>query len=308
MAINRYEWVAMRQLPMPLRRRHLYRRKHGCWPNLTSPEKFTEKINWRILNDRRQLLAHACDKLASKAFAQQTTGVAVAEVYWVGRDVGELSSIALPEQWVLKPNHHTGRVYFGRGAPDVDDIRAHTEGWVHQTIARDWGEWAYSQATEALFVEERLGDAEVPALDYRFFVFGGRCQMIFADILILSNSPILSNRLGWRRRMYRPDWTPLTATNFWPLDDVRAPPSRLEKMVSIAEALGRDFDMMRVDLYDVDGEIYFGELTPYPSGGLKPFDPIAFDYELGELWQLPSLAEHGPAAPAPGKRSSPTPK
>ena len=57
-------------------------------------------------------------------------------------------------------------------------------------------------------------------------------------------------------------------------------------MTEVSEALGREFDFIRVDLYDVEGSVWFGELTPYPGGGLDPFDP-RLDRELGALWVLP---------------------
>ncbi|MCU1607037.1 MAG: uncharacterized protein JWP46_3502 [Modestobacter sp.] len=63
-------------------------------------------------------------------------------------------------------------------------------------------------------------------------------------------------------------------------------PPPLEAMIAVAEALGREFDVIRVDLYDVDGEIWFSELTPCSGGGLDPFDPD-LDRELGAWWQLP---------------------
>jgi hypothetical protein len=67
---------------------------------------------------------------------------------------------------------------------------------------------------------------------------------------------------------------------------VTPPPACLAEMIEVAEALGAAFDFIRVDLYDVDGEVWFGELTPYPGGGLDPFDP-ALNRLLGASWQLP---------------------
>ncbi len=278
----RNEWIATRHLPMGLRRRYLYRRAHGCWPNLTSPRKFSEKVNWRILNDRRPLLAPTCDKLASRAFAQEVSKVSVPDLYWTGTEVDELASVDLPERWILKPNHRSALVYFGHGPANVGDLRLRTKGWLDETYSHHWGEWAYANAKRTLLVEQWLGEGDSSILDYRFFVFHGRCHLIVVDADCL-------DVVRRRRGIYRPDWTPLTATNHWPRDEVRPPPFRLQEMISEAEELGRDFDMMRVDLYEVDGAIYFGELTPYPSGGLKHFDPVDLDYELGDQWRLPDL-------------------
>lgn len=268
---------------MRIKRRYLYYKGHGFWPNLTSPTRFSEKINWRILNDRRPLLAPTCDKLRNRAFARDRTGIRLSELYWVGHDVAELATVALPERWVLKPNHSSGKIYIGSGTPDIADIRLCTKGWEENTYARDWGEWAYSQADKALLVEGWLGDSDDPPLDYRFYVFDGHCHLVGVDHIDASN------HLARRRRFYRPDWTPLEATNQWPLDEIRPPPLRLAEMLAVAETLAEGFDMLRVDLYEVEGEIYFGELTTYPSGGLKSFDPGELDRELGAAWRLPDL-------------------
>lgn len=64
-------------------------------------------------------------------------------------------------------------------------------------------------------------------------------------------------------------------------------------MIAAAAELGRDFDFMRIDLYDAGGEPWFGEFTPYPGSGLMPILPVSYDRELGALWRLPDLGARG---------------
>jgi hypothetical protein len=89
-----------------------------------------------------------------------------------------------------------------------------------------------------------------------------------------------------RRRLYTPDWTPVDVVEDVAPGPVTPPPASLPRMLEIASALGAAFDFIRVDLYDVAGEVWFSELTPYPGGGLDRFDP-ALDELLGSWWQLP---------------------
>jgi hypothetical protein len=176
------------------------------------------------------------------------------------------------------------RVHVGSGAPDPRQLARITAGWLEEPLYRDRGEWVYSQARRLLLAEEFLGE---PLTDYKFLVFGGRVRLVQVD----------TERFGARhqRRLYTPEWYPLPVVEpHLSLAPAAPPPSSLPVMTGVAEGLGREFDFIRVDLYEVDGAVWFGELTPYPGGGLDPFDPT-LDRELGAYWVLPS-----PAAP-PGR-------
>jgi hypothetical protein len=265
------------RLPLPLKRAVLFRRAHGRWPG-RPPRTFTEKVNWRVVHDRRPLIAQLGDKLAMKDHALRVLpSLNVPSVLWTGTDVAELARRELPERWVLKPNHGTMRVHVGAGRPDVARLQQLTRDWMDEPLYRTRGEWVYSQARRLLFAEEFLGaDGEVPA-DHKFLVFGGRVRLVQVD----------TGRFGThRRRLYTPDWRPVDVDEAVAPGPVTAPPRSLPAMLEVAERLGSAFDFVRVDLYDVGGEVWFGELTPYPGGGLDRFDP-ELDRVLGAAWQLP---------------------
>jgi hypothetical protein len=131
-----------------------------------------------------------------------------------------------------------------------------------------------------LLAEELIGVPGSPPSDYKFYVFAGEVAAI----------EVHSDRfIGHRIRWCLPDWTPLEVSvgRFQPSTEEAEPPGNFEKMVAIAGELGRPFDFMRVDLYSVDDEVFFGELSPYPGSGIDPFVPSSFDDELGAKWTLP---------------------
>jgi hypothetical protein len=268
------------RLPLPLRRQAFYlyyQRRPG---HFRRPVLFTEKVNWRILNDRRPVLGWTCDKLRVKEEARRH-GVRVPHTYWQGTDVGDLARLELPNHWVLKPNHRTALVHFGRGAvTDIDELRRVTAGWLDDHEGESMGEWAYSQARPLLLVEEMLGDGTVAPSDYRFFTFGGRVKLVQMESDTYTRHT---------RRFYTADWRPLAATQVYPLAEPVARPDRFDEMLAAAEAIGTPFDFVRVDLYNIDGQIFLGEVTPYPTGGLGRFRPRSFDAELGAHWTLPAL-------------------
>ncbi len=267
-------------LPLGARRRLLFAKAHHRLPRLTRPVRFTEKVNWRILHDRRPELAWTCDKLRMKQYAQDSgADVRVARTLWSGVDVGELADLDLPAQWVLKPNHRSATVHLGRGTPDVAALRTLTQGWLHSFQTDGLGEWAYGQARARLLVEEWIGHSDEPPPDYKIYAFHGRPTLVQVDTSRFS---------GHCRRLYWPDWTPLDVTLRWPLGPPVPRPDRLPEMLAAASVLGEPFDFMRIDLYDDGDAVWFGETTPYPSGGLSRFEPDWLDLALGSMWALPT--------------------
>lgn len=274
-----YRWTVDR-LPMRWRRAVRYRRVHGHFPALRHPVHFTEKVTWRMLNDRRELLHRTCDKLAMKEHASRTApaGVRVPRTLWSGTDVGELAAVALTGDWVLKPNHRTGLVLFGSGPADVVALEAATQGWL---LPEEWlkgGEWAYSVARACLLVEERIGAPGTELTDYKFFVFDGRVRAVQTYAARFSASAM---------RLYSAEWEYLgRARDHSPGDPVPRP-ARLEEMIAAAEQIGAGYDFIRVDLYEHDEEVWFGELTPYPGSGLVAWESTALDRRVGSWWTLP---------------------
>jgi TupA-like ATPgrasp len=270
------------RLPAGMERRLLFSYHHRKLPHFGRPVTFSDKVNWRILNDRRPLLEWTCDKLAMKDYAAHAglERLRVPRTIWSGSDIGDLRAVDLPEHWVLKPNHRSGLIYFGEGPADHRELSAVTATWLDPFESSKLREWAYATARPMFLVEEMLGPPGSPPPDYKIFVFDGKPDLI----------EMVNRYDGNQQRLYRADWTPLDVL-YGPqgIAPVAPPPPDLDRMLDIAGHLGGPFDFIRVDLYDVEGSIVFGELTPYPCGGLERFQPASFDVELGEKWQLPTL-------------------
>ena len=273
--------LLMYRLPPAVRRQALFALYNHRLPRLRRPITFNEKVNWRIVNDRRELLRLTCDKLAMKEFAQKFPGVLVPRTLWFGTDIRELESAPLPDRWVLKPNHRSGLIHFGEGRPNVAALTAVTKNWLHSFESNQLCEWAYSKARPILLAEELLGTpGEAPA-DYKFFVFAGKVAAIQVDV---------ARHTRHQRRLYLPDWTPLEVkSGGYPLAPIESAPVNLAEMLDVASDMGRDFDFIRVDLYSIAGKAFFGEITPYAGSGFDRLVPTSFDVELGEQWRLPHI-------------------
>ena len=270
------------RLPVGVERRLLFVYHNRKLPHFSKPVTFSDKVNWRILNDRRPLLEWTCDKLAMKEYAEKAglEGLRVPRTIWSGSELGELGSVELPEHWVLKPNHRSGLIYFGGGPADLGELSTVTATWLDTFESSKMREWAYATARPMFLVEELLGPPGSPPPDYKIFVFDGKPDLI----------EMVNRYDGNQQRLYRADWSPLDVL-YGPqgIAPIAPPPPNFDWMLEIAQQLGEPFDFIRVDLYDVDGLVVFGELTPYPCGGLERFRPASFDVELGAKWQLPTL-------------------
>jgi hypothetical protein len=202
--------------------------------------------------------------------------VRVPATLWEGLTVDELEAVELPERWVLKPNHRSNAVYLGEGRPNIKELARITKSWHENVQFARFGEWAYGSADRLLLVEEWVGDRESVPLDFKVLVFDGKPALLQVDVGRFAKH---------RRRLYRTDWTPLAVTLRVPLAEVQPKPQELETLLSAASAIASDFDFMRVDFFVTNGVVWFGEVTPYPGGGLSRFSPDWLDFELGRCWR-----------------------
>ena len=280
-----WTYSALRLLPDPAARSLLFSSCHRARSHLRAPRTFNEKVNWRVVNDHRPELAWTCDKQRMKQRATETADVRVPATLWSGTDLAELADVDLPSRWVLKPNNGSGRVHLGDGRVDAAqaaDLARATEGWLVPWQSRFLCEWAYDQADAVFLVEEFVGTGTsdgVP-VDYKFHVFDGVPHFLQVDV----------GRFDTHRRgFFSTDWEQLDVTIAAPPLRSLERPALLEAMTEVAAQVAAGLDFMRVDLYAVDGAVWFGEVTPYPGSGLNPIEPAAYDHAWGALWTLPAL-------------------
>ncbi|ENO86691.1 hypothetical protein C666_12580 [Thauera linaloolentis 47Lol = DSM 12138] len=264
---------------------HLIRQKR--WPNLKNPQWYSEKMLWRLVYDRREILSFTCDKMRMKEYAKsKVSSINVPKNLWVGfelDDIKKLSSLPadfFEKGWALKPNHSSGFCIIGKGVPDLNSINL--KGWwkTYGSVGTaGWGGWAYGKAKKALVLEELIGDGSVDLIDYKFYVFGGKCSLL----------QIITGRGGVKRRyVLNRQWQLQYSSEDPQGIHLPPPPSKFGEMLETAEKLGEDFDFMRIDLYYHNDEIWFSELTPYPSMMRSSRNGV-LNRSLGDSWKLPTI-------------------
>lgn len=183
-------------------------------------------------------------------------------------DVDEIDPATLPEAFVLKGTHGSGMnvIVADKASVDWDGVRATARRWLATDYSRLYREAPYRAVPRRLVVEELLsGVAGAVPVDYKFFVFSGKARLFEIDYSRFSRH---------MQAFFLPDGRRLAVDRGRAVPEVIPPlPSQLEEMVALAEKLGAGHEYVRVDLYDVGGRTYFGELTFYPSGALNLWRP-----------------------------------
>ena len=259
-----------------------YMVRHRRLPNLVRPQRFTEKILWRIMFDRRPVLGVMADKFAVRRHVRERIGEQVLpELLHVTTDPRTIPFDSLPDRFVVKPTHGANwvRVVTDKSMVDRGELIATCNGWLGQNYHAVTREWAYKGVTPRIVVEELIDDGNgITPNDYKLFVFNGRIEFIL----------VIMGRFEERSHaVVTPDWQPVDVV--WPYTGrpgTATPPPHLAEMLEAAERLGRDMDFVRIDFYDTPDKLFFGELTATPGCSLERWDPLSFDRRLGSFWTL----------------------
>jgi len=248
-------------------------------PNVRHPRTFTEHVLVRMLFDRDPRLALFADKLSARGYAKARLGgeANLTTLYAVVDTAVEIRNLALPDRFVMKPNHMSGAFKIVRDATKVE--RAELETLAASWLETNYGvapyEWAYRGIRPRVLFEELLEHNGELAIDYNVYCFGGEPRFVRV----------------WRGK-FGPELTVTTYdTDFrqiptW-LGRIREetdPPPNFDRMLEIARKLSEGTDFLRVDLYNLGGRIVFGELTNYPQAGYVKFDPPIWEEIFGAYW------------------------
>jgi len=246
--------------------------RHGHLPDLQSPRGFTEHVQVRKLHDRDLRLPLYADKVAVKEFVAHSIGDDwVIPTLWHGTYLPSRPEWPLP--FVLKARHGCNQTIFVHSEPaNWQRIMRKTNRWLASEYGGWLDEWLYALIPRGLLVEPFIGEGRSLPVDYKFYVFGGRVEFVQVHLDRAGDHRWILFDRCWQRVSSR-------ASVADPL-----PPINLARMTEAAEMLGKGFDFVRVDLYEVNRKPLFGEMTFYPGSGLDRFDPVSLDNLIGSHW------------------------
>lgn len=266
--------------------------------NWKNPTTFSEKLQWLKVYDRNPLYTTLVDKYRVKEYVTKLIGEEfVFPLYKVYEKADDINFDELPNQFVLKCNNDSGSLIICRdklngemflGKSDdkvhlsIEEARNILDSGLKRNFYNEHHEWAYKDVKPCIIAEKYMEcktSERKDLFDYKFWCFNGEPKYIWLG----------TNYTPSYFDIYSTDWVNQHIEYGYsnaPQDAERPP--KLDEMLDIARKLSKGIPHVRVDLYEIDGRIYFGEYTFYTWAGLEPFIPNSFDKVMGDCLDLPT--------------------
>ena len=257
--------------------------KMGKTLNLDNPKTFNEKLQWLKLNDRKKEYSTMVDKIAVKEYISNVIGENyVIPTIGVYDKFDDIDFNELPNQFVLKCTHDSGGVVICKDKLKLNKKEARKK--INKFLKRKYyyahREWPYKNVKPRIIIEEYMKDKNSEELiDYKVMCFNGKAKIIFT----------CTERFGGGLKVtfFDLNWNKLPFKRHYPTSEKQiSKPKCLKEMVNLSERLSKGVPFVRVDWYEINGKLFFGEYTFYPGAGLEEFTPDKWDSKLGDLIDL----------------------
>lgn len=259
-------------------------------PNIDNPQTLNEKILWLKLNDHRNIHTLCADKYTVRYFLKERFGEEyLIPLLYVSDDWRDITYENIPnEKCIIKATHSQGDMLIvkDKSKVDIKKLRYDARCWLARNLYYETQEWQYKNCKPRIVIEKLLQDKEghIPN-DYKLHFINGQLEFVYCSV---------GRETVNKRNIYDAEWKPLYFSWVEPYKDassirgeeIPAPPSFAE-MKRIGAEIAKDFAYVRVDFYDVDGKLYFGEITFHHGSGFDIFVPSHYDDDYGRLLKLP---------------------
>jgi len=252
--------------------------------DLKKPITHNHHIVHKMIKDRNPLLVETSDKVKVRDYIKKKLGVASAEkilipVFFISKTGEDIPFNDLPEEFFMKANHFSGANKLVTRKNNSEEIKNLAKSWLHSSYRQTAHEWAYGKIDRRIICEKvlRTPEGKIPQ-DIKFYFWHGKLKMIL----------FVENRFEDMQWFFCDEnFKEIKGAQYHLVKSLAKPniPANISEMKEIAATLASDFDFCRIDLYEVDGRIYFGEITHYTGGGYWQFSDIKTDYVLGQFWE-----------------------
>jgi len=283
------EWVkvSLRRLPLSDRcfTRIMYLLRQRRILHLTPPRTFGEKLQWLKLYSSTEQYSALADKYAVREYVAKRIGKEyLNELYGVYDRVADIDFGVFPKAFVLKPTHGSGWIIIchDKSTLDIDVTRRRLSHWLTLNYYDAERESIYKDIHPKIVCERLLEDNTQNGLtDYKFFCFEGRAKFIQINYNRRVQESIKYCDLDWQLLPFH--------LARYPTDDSNPDkPNDSDKMREVVETLAKGVPFVRVDMFNSNGKIIFGEMTFCPGGGFERIVPFGWDFTLGNYLKLPS--------------------
>lgn len=274
-----------------------YKKQFGKNVNLENPQTLNEKIVWLKLNDKTPLHTVCADKYLVRDYIKETIGEEfLVPLYFQTLNAEDINADVLPDiPSIIKTNHDSGGGIFvyDKEKMNYDKVQWDLKKRLSANYYQRSKEWQYKNIVPCVIVERLLvtKSGDIP-LDYKLHCFNGKVRMISVDKGRGTDNHFRNwYSTQWTREPYR--WSSPKGDGAYtdPSDEDDPKPETLEKMIELSNILSSPFSYVRVDWYDVDGQLFFGELTFHHDGGNQPILPKEWDLKLGSEVNLSKIID-----------------
>lgn len=261
-----------------------YYAEFGKFIDFKNPKTFNEKLNWLKLYYRRPDLITLVDKYEVKKYIADKIGEQhVIPTLGVWDKFEDINFNEFPNQFVLKCTHDSGGLVVckDKSKLNLKEVKAKIEKSLTNNYYLWTREWPYKGVKPRIIAEKYMEDQETGELrDYKFFCFNGEPKLMF----VASERGLKNTKFDF----YDMQFHHMNIVQHYPNSEYSIEkPEHFEKMVMLAEKLSAGFPHVRVDFYEANGQVYFGEMTFYHFGAIVPFETEEWDKKIGDWLVLP---------------------
>lgn len=272
-----------RLIPDKIHLKMQYKYHLGQKLNLNNPRTFNEKIQWLKLYDRRPEYSTYVDKYAVREHIKRKIGEQyLIPLIGVYNSVDEINWNKLPDKFVLKCTHGSSCniICEDKSKLNIEDSKRKLNEWMKNNWYWYGREWPYKNVKPRIICEKYMVDESgVELKDYKYFCFNGKPEVMFVATdrgidtrfdffdMEFNHLPVMQHYKNGVKKIVKP--------------------KGFDEMVKLASQLSKDIPHVRVDFYDINGKIYFGELTFSHFSGFVEFVPNEWDYRIGSMLTLP---------------------
>lgn len=253
--------------------------------DLHHPQTFNEKMQWIKLNYKNPICSEMVDKIQAKKYVDSILGGGYSiPTLGVWDSFDKIDWDLLPDQFVLKCNHDSGGLVICRDKSKLDKGAARKKIMKCLKTNYFWHgrEWVYKNIKPQILAEAYMEDSGSRQLnDYKFYCFNGSVKCLYVSTGLENHN---TARIGFYDLNF--EKMPFCRTDYLTFEHDPKKPDNFEEMIQIAERLSAGFPFLRVDLYEINGKVYFSELTFIPCSGWMTIEPEKWDYIMGEWLKL----------------------
>lgn len=259
---------------------------HKYIPSIKNPSSFSEKIIFRKLHDDPQKYSKFVDKYTVRSYVENKIGneylIPLIKVF---NKIDSQDFSSLPNSFVIKTSNGGGgenvKIIYNKKNEDLQSISNQFNKYVKIKIGSKIDEYFYDIEEPKIIIEQLLLDdfGNVPS-DFKFHIFNNKERKIIIQIdedrFINHKRSLFDEKKNELEFQIQPKYPPISKNFNWP--------NNLDEMINIAIKLSSDFKYARIDLYNLNGKIFFSELTFCHGSGWEPIYPKKYDFLLGQYW------------------------